>query len=430
MPADQFLAHELNARRHPGQQREALRGSLNAVGWIAPVIVSKRTGKLLDGHARIEEALTKDEAGLVPFVSVDVDEGEEALILGTFDPITNQATYDREALDGLLRQIETSESGLQQLLSDLAAREGLYLTEDGGAPGEPADAEPQIDRAAELNEKWKVGSGDLWLIGEHRLLCGDSTKAEDVARVMGGEKADMVFADPPYGIAIVATNGFVGGGEVNKIPFGGVKNETPAQRTKRLGSANRAKPFGGKDIRGSDGASNVIPVGRYAPIIGDETTDTAVASYELCALMFPAAAHVWWGGNYYANALPPSSCWIVWDKENTGNFADAELAWTNQETAVRIFKHQWNGMIKESERGQRRVHPTQKPVALAVWCFEQYGEKAGVVFDPFGGSGMSMVAAENKDKKARLIEMSPNYCAVILERMATAFPSLEIRQGK
>jgi len=130
MPADQFLAHELNARRHPGQQRDALRGSLNAVGWIAPVIVSKRTGKLLDGHARIEEALTKDESALVPFVSVDVDEAEEALILGTFDPITNQATYDREALDGLLRQIETSESGLQQLLADLAAKQGVIPISD------------------------------------------------------------------------------------------------------------------------------------------------------------------------------------------------------------------------------------------------------------------------------------------------------------
>ena len=90
--ADQFLAHDLNARRHPNAQRDALRGSLNAVGWIAPVIVSQRSGKLLDGHARIEEALSKDESALVPYVLVDVTEAEEAIILGTFDPITGMAT--------------------------------------------------------------------------------------------------------------------------------------------------------------------------------------------------------------------------------------------------------------------------------------------------------------------------------------------------
>ena len=124
-PADQFLAHDLNARRHPNAQRDALRGSLNAVGWIAPVIVSQRSGKLLDGHARIEEALSRNESALVPYVLVDVSEAEEAIILGTFDPITGMATYDREVLDALLREIETNDAGLQNLLEDLAAKQGL-----------------------------------------------------------------------------------------------------------------------------------------------------------------------------------------------------------------------------------------------------------------------------------------------------------------
>ena len=141
MPADQFLAHELNARRHPGQQREALRGSLNAVGWIAPVIVSKRTGKLLDGHARIEEALSRSESALVPYVLVDVTEAEEAIVLGTFDPITGMATYDREVLDALLREIETNDAGLQNLLEELAAKQGMYWDsqQSEGHGSEPQD---------------------------------------------------------------------------------------------------------------------------------------------------------------------------------------------------------------------------------------------------------------------------------------------------
>ena len=124
-PANQFLAHELNARRHPGHQRDALRGSLNEVGWVAPVIVSAKTGKLLDGHARIEEALSKNEHGLVPFVKVDVSENEERTILATFDPITGLATYEREALDALLREVDTGDAALQAMLSELAAKENI-----------------------------------------------------------------------------------------------------------------------------------------------------------------------------------------------------------------------------------------------------------------------------------------------------------------
>jgi hypothetical protein len=125
MPANQYLAHELNARRHPGKQREALIGSLNEVGWVAPVIVSARTGKLLDGHARIEETLTKDEEAMIPFVKVDVSENEERTILASFDPITGLATYDREALDALLREVSTGEAALQEMLSDLALQNNV-----------------------------------------------------------------------------------------------------------------------------------------------------------------------------------------------------------------------------------------------------------------------------------------------------------------
>lgn len=125
MSANQFLAHDLNARRHPGAQREALIGSLNALGWIAPVLVSQRSGKLLDGHARIEEALTQDENAEVPYALVDLSEDEERLALATFDPIGAMATYEREALDALLREVQTDEVGLQQMLSDLAQSIGI-----------------------------------------------------------------------------------------------------------------------------------------------------------------------------------------------------------------------------------------------------------------------------------------------------------------
>jgi hypothetical protein len=177
------------------------------------------------------------------------------------------------------------------------------------------------------------------------------------------------------------------------------------------------KPFGkvGTIHKGMK-AKPIVEANTYAPIIGDETTATAIDSYNLCAgLNIPVM--IFWGGNYYAESLPPSSCWIVWDKVNGESFfADAELAWTNQKTAVRIFKHQWNGLIKESERGQKRVHPTQKPVALANWCFDKYGSVGDKVLDLFGGSGSTLIGCQETGRCAYLMEMSPKYCDVIIKR--------------
>ena len=134
LPANQYLAHDLNARRHPGSQRDALRGSLDAVGWVAPVIVSVRSGKLLDGHARIEEALTKDDEQLIPYVEVDVSEAEERLILATYDPIASLATYDKQALDNLLADLNAG-PGLESLLADLASNAPLEYLGEGNSNG-------------------------------------------------------------------------------------------------------------------------------------------------------------------------------------------------------------------------------------------------------------------------------------------------------
>lgn len=124
-PANQFTANALNFRRHPNQQREALRGSLSELGWIQSVVVNKTTGNVIDGHARIEEALSIDEESLVPFVEVEISEDEEKLALATFDPISAMATTDKEVLDILLHEVSTGDAALQQLMSDLAAKEGL-----------------------------------------------------------------------------------------------------------------------------------------------------------------------------------------------------------------------------------------------------------------------------------------------------------------
>ena len=231
------------------------------------------------------------------------------------------------------------------------------------------------DDVPELTENPVSKAGDIWLLGEHRVMCGDSTNGGDVALLMNGEKADMVFTDPPYGISIVSDGGKVGGDSLAKT-------------------------------------------GDYAAVAGDDSIDVAVKAIDVIKTL-GADVEIIWGGNYYADALENSSCWIVWDKRGEmagNNFADCELAWTNQKTAVRKFTHLWSGMIKASEHGKKRVHPTQKPIALAEWCFDTYGKECNTVLDLFGGSGFTLMACETRNKNGMIMELSPEYIDVIIKR--------------
>ena len=384
------------------KQADGLRASIEHFGFAVPFLVSP-DGDIYDGHQR--QTLMGAIKDYGPNATVDVrvssrpltDDERRELVVRLKQ---NQAGWDFDMLPNLYEREELLEWGFEP--------EELGMFPDDDKPDDPG---VQIDKAEELREKWGVEAGQLWQLGEHRLICGDCTDAVVVARAMGGERAGLVFADPPYGVNIVAANVSVGGGEGpgGMIPFGGVKG------FQRLGSVGGAKPFGTAPVRGSDGASNIVAVGKYAPVIGDETTDTAIKAATLFLKEWPDAVQVWWGGNYYVEALGSSSCWLVWNKETTGNFADCELAWTNQDKAAKLFTHKWNGMLRDSERG-RRWHPTQKPAALAVWAFELLGSVGDVIFDPFCGAGMSIIAGEQSNRQVRAIEMSADYCAVAIQR--------------
>jgi DNA modification methylase len=260
---------------------------------------------------------------------------------------------------------------------------GVDLPEDWlKTDAEPKDAEAQIDRAEELNKTWGVKMGDLWQIGEHRLLCGDSTKKEDVERVMGGEKADMVFTDPPYGMNL-------------DTDYSGIMN------------------------RGN----------KYEKVIGDDKEwlfDSA--NYYDCD------EQIWWGADWYRRTLPIGGSWFVWDKQisehdgasHTGSLF--ELAWSKTPHKREIIKvpfFRFYGMDTE-----KRLHPTQKPERLCAWFIEKFSKEYAVIADPFIGSGTTMVACQNLNRKCRGIEISPSYCAVILQRMTDAFPGIEIKKIK
>ena len=174
-------------------------------------------------------------------------------------------------------------------------------------------------------------------------------------------------------------------------------------------------PYGiGIAKRGTIGSSNAGKVKDYEKSDWDNVTPPA---WLLDSATKLAGTSILWGGNYYER-LTPSSCWLVWDKDNTGDFADCELAWTNMARAVRKFKWRWNGMLQEhgGDKKEHRVHPTQKPLALMRWCLS-FVPEAKTVLDPFMGSGTTLVAAKLEGRKAVGIELNERYCESAAKRL-------------
>ena len=127
---------------------------------------------------------------------------------------------------------------------------------------------------------------------------------------------------------------------------------------------------------------------------------------------------IFWGGNYFG--LPPSKCWLVWDKDNGDNgYADCELAWTNLDKAVRKIKHRWMGMLQEDMKNkEERYHPTQKPLPVMAWAIEQAPAECQTILDPFMGSGTTLRAAKDLGRKAIGIEIEEKYCEIAVKRLA------------
>lgn len=169
----------------------------------------------------------------------------------------------------------------------------------------------------------------------------------------------------------------------------------------------------------------------YRRDYGDHDWDDKPADPELIAAIIKAASHaIIFGGNYYH--LPPTPCWLVWDKLNgDSDFADCELAWTNLKKAVRRINFLWNGCMKR-ERDIRREHPTQKPIEVMRWCIGHLPESTSLILDPFMGSGTTGCAAVSMGRKFIGIERVPSYFDVACRRIAESLraPDLFIEPSK
>jgi len=358
-----------NPRQSTAKQEKHLKESLEKFGMVEPIIFNKQTGYIVGGHFRVRE-LKKLGIKEIECVIVDLNEADEKELNIRLNANTGSWDWDTLANDWDVVDLEAWGLEIPQFdneAEELEASEDDYDVPEGGIETD-------------------IVIGDLFEIGEHRLLCGDSTDSDAVARLMNGEKADMVFTDPPYGIAIVGANGKVGGD-------------------------NKAKN------------------GIYSEVTGDNTTDTARDFYNTC-ISLGMDNFIIWGGNYFTDFLPVSACWIIWDKENTGNFADVEIAWTSFDKGSKLYKWMWNGMSRKGSReleGKTRVHPTQKPVGLFGYIFNDFPFK--VCFDGFLGSGSTMVAAHQLKRRCFGMELEPKYCQVIIDRMKKLDSTLIIKRN-
>ncbi len=229
------------------------------------------------------------------------------------------------------------------------------------------------DEVPEVSDEPAVSKlGEVYQLGRHRLMCGNATKLADVEKLMNGQKADMVFTDPPYGINVVGDKGNVGGG------------------TKQA------------------------PTTKFRKVIGDDIKFDPTFVIDLARLSFI------WGGNYFADRLPRGGRWFVWDKNRPEglSLSDCELAWSNiPGVKVQKFSCTWDGYHKEGESGTR-VHPNQKPIKLLVNILKEITNENQTVLDLFGGSGSTLIACEQTNRTCYIMEIDPKYCDVIRKRYA------------
>ena len=350
--------YEKNAKLHPKEQIEQIKKSIEQFGMNDPIGIWK--DEIVEGHGRLL-ALKELDYKEVPIIRLDhlTDEERKAYILA-HNKLTMNSDFDIDVLNDELDDI------LNIDMSDF----GFDIDFD-------SEEEKEIieDEVPEVPEEPKAKLGDIYQLGNHRLMCGDSTNIDDIKRLLNGNKINMVYSDAPYGISIVN------------------------DKTHKVGAENLAKNK------------------EYLEVKGDDTTDTAKDFYNNCVDL-QIDNYILWGGNYFTDFLPFSASWIIWDKRvdmNSNNFADGEMAWCSFKTPVRIYHQLWNGMIREGEH-ENRVHPTQKPVRMQTEILKDFTNENDNILDGFGGSGSTLMACEQTNRNCFMIEYEPSYIDVIIQR--------------
>jgi DNA modification methylase len=380
--ASDLRASASNWRLHGDQQKAAMRGILDEVGFVSGLIAFRdKRGKLtlIDGHLRKE--ISGDE--LVPVQVVDLTEAEAKKILATFDPIGAMATSNAEALETLLAGVKTDSEGVAAMLAELMAQANAAKP----TPLVHEDEVPEPPKVAITK------TGDLWQLGAHRLLCGDSTKAEDVERLLGNRKPFIMVTDPPYGVEYDSDWRLEAG--VNKpwqkLASGKVQNDD------RVDWSESYKLFPGH-------VAYVWHAGRFA---ADLVVNLRAAAFEVrTQIIWSKPSLVMSRGHYHWQHEP---CWYAVRKGGSAKWCGDR----KQSTLWQIANmHRTQGSVDDG----KTIHSTQKPVECMARPIRNHGDKDDDVYDPFLGSGTTMIAAEQLGRRCFAMELDPIYVDVAVAR--------------
>ena len=356
-PIGSIRTAKYNPRKISQQQMDSLKASIERFGFVDPVIVNDRTGVLVGGHQRVK---AEKELGLkqVPVVGVNLDEVEEKALNVALNKISGE--WDLDLLKGVLEDVQAG--GLELSLTGFTEDEWLAITGDTTDLVGLTDADnvPDIDETVEPTTR----SGDLWILGNHRLLCGDSTNRQNVERLMGGENPNLIFTDPPYGF-------------------------------------NYTKKSDKKTIQ-NDGDE-------FERVISDALEFVLVETAYICGDAKTAHAFL----RATKKLGKPKSC-IVWVKPLQHRMHRYEpcheLIWYWGDNGSPFY----GSNVFEAKREIKNYHPTVKPVELIEFCISSHDGK--IVLDFFGGSGSTIIACERQNRHARIMEIDPIYCDVIIKR--------------
>lgn len=385
-----LIPHPRNPNTHPESQIALLARIIAHQGWRSPIVVSRRSGFIIAGHGRLQAAqLLKLSA--VPVNDQDfATEADEWAHLVADNRLAELAEIDPLGLKGLL--VDLGGEGFEMDLTGFSPEPLAEAISFGVEPG-TQDAEPQTDKANELAKKWGVETGQIWELGEHRLLCGDCTDVAGVTQLLNGQKVPLVFTDPPYNVAS-ETTGFA-------------RNSYNKQMDR---------------LMKSEWDNKFNPAEALAGILESISEDSSVyicTSHHLAPEIWAWAKE--WADHY-------SYC--VWSKPNPmPSLSKRHWTWSCELIAYATRgKHTFNfpteghalSVWELCKVPSCDLHPTMKPVEVPSRAINHSSRPGDLVYEPFSGSGTTLIACEQLKRKCRAIEINPGYVAVALQRWADA----------
>jgi DNA modification methylase len=389
--ANELVPHPKNWRRHSQFQQDVLRGLLTEIGYADVLLASELPDgrlQLIDGHLRA--VTTPDQK--VPVVVLDVTQAEAETILLTLDPVASLAQADLDRVKELLASVTTTDRDILELFAMVADQAVSQLPEIGAL----VDPEPRIDKAAELQKKWRTKRGQLWGVGPHRLLCADSREISQVRRLMGDEAFRLCWTDSPYGVNYAKKNEHLNRTcRGNRIQTPIANDDLPPEQVRSL--FENALKVGRRFAYPGAACYATVPSGSLLPYF--------IAGFDASGFSFKH--QLIWVKNHF----------VIGRADYHYRHEPILYGWLEDGPHYFVDDRTQDSVFEIEKPHVSDAHSTCKPVQLIARMIANSTRPAEIVYDPFCGSGSSLLAAHQLRRIGRGVEIDPAYIAVTLGRM-------------